>query len=175
MIDVYSGDHMGTTFVTLSRTTSGPSPGFWMNDGLLELWLRLLALHLPEPTDSGKHAATRDIRDTWLFASRGYCMGCVPHGLGDACATVEGQGVISSAIASLLAALRRGQAPLDAHTLNLLGIEGEFTLPIERQWLIDVGHAFLDLLAGKLSCDETSAQIMPGNIPYQRAGEDRGA
>jgi hypothetical protein len=30
---------MGTTFVTLSREVSGKEPGFWMRDGMLELWL----------------------------------------------------------------------------------------------------------------------------------------
>jgi hypothetical protein len=39
---------MGTTFVTLARGVSDNDPGFWMPDGRLELWLRLLALHLPE-------------------------------------------------------------------------------------------------------------------------------
>jgi hypothetical protein len=39
---------MGTTFVTLSHETSGKEPGIWMRDGILELWLRLLALHLPD-------------------------------------------------------------------------------------------------------------------------------
>lgn len=67
---------MGTTFVTLD-----PSPGFWMSDSMLELWLRLLALHLPEPTDEEAEAATLPIRNQWLLASRGYFTGHVPHDL----------------------------------------------------------------------------------------------
>ena len=97
---------MGTTFVTLSRETPGKRPGFWMRDGMLEVWLRLLALHLPEPTDSGEHQATL-IRNQWLLASRGYFGGCVPHGMEDACATQEGRAVIRRAIDSLLAALQQ--------------------------------------------------------------------
>src|SRR5262249_50741042 len=46
---------MGTTFVTLSHESSGKERGFWMRDEMLEVWLRLLALHLPEPTDSGEY------------------------------------------------------------------------------------------------------------------------
>src|SRR5580765_5067232 len=124
---------MGTTFVTLSRKTSGNEPGFWMRDGMLDLWLRLLALHLPEPTDSGQHQATLAIRNQWLLASRGYFMGCVPHGMEEACATPEGRNVVRLAIDSLLSALQRASTPLDASTLDLLGIEGNQFAPIERE------------------------------------------
>jgi hypothetical protein len=47
---------MGTTFVTLSHDSSTGDPGFWMRDGMLELWLRLLSLHLPGPTNAGGNA-----------------------------------------------------------------------------------------------------------------------
>src|SRR5438874_7406196 len=116
-----------------------------MRDSMLELWLRMLALHLPEPTDSGEHLATPNIRNQWLLASRGYFGGCVPHGMEDACATQEGRAVVRMAIDSLLAALQETKTTLDADTLNLLGIEGgQFTATIERKWLQDTGHAFLD-------------------------------
>jgi hypothetical protein len=144
-----------------------------MRDGILELWLRLLALHLPEPTDGGEHQATPEIRNQWLLASRGYFNGCVPHGMEDACVSVEGRAVVRLAIESLLAALRRTTTPLDADTLNMLGIEGHFTGPIERKWLEEVGYAFLDLLDGKIACDATSTDVMPGSKPYERgAGKD---
>jgi hypothetical protein len=140
-----------------------------MHDTTLELWLRLLALHLPEPTDRGEHLATLKIRNQWLLASRGYFTGCVPHGMEDACATAEGISVVRMVIDSLLAALSATDAPLDAHTLNLLGIEGgEFTGPIERKWLQEIGYAFLDLLDGKISGGPSSTEVMPGSIPYQR-------
>jgi hypothetical protein len=141
-----------------------------MRDGMLELWLRLLALHLPEPTDSGEHQATLKIRNQWLLASRGYFSGCVPHGMEDACATQEGRAVIRRAIDSLLAALQQAKTPLDADTLNLLGIEGgQFTVPIERKWLQDIGHAFLDLLDGKITGVPSSTEVMPGSKPYERS------
>src|SRR5258708_30963708 len=115
---------MGTTFVTPVREASGIEPGFWMRDGMLELWLKLLALQLPEPTDTGKHQATIEIRNQWLLASRGYFNGCVPHGMEDACETKAGRDVVRIAIDSLLAALQRAPTPLDSDTLNLLGNEG---------------------------------------------------
>jgi len=165
---------MGSTFVTLSRESSNTDPGFWMRDGMLELWLRMLALHLPEPTGTGENQATPKIRDQWLLASRGYFTGCIPHGMEDACATEDGRIVVRAAIHSLIGALQRSETPLDSDTLNLFGLEGEFTGPIERRWLRDVGYAFLDLMAGKIISNASSADIMPGAIPYRRdVGNDQ--
>jgi hypothetical protein len=158
---------MGTTFVTLSQGASGKEPGFWMRDGMLALWLRLLALHLPEPTDSGQHRATLAIRDQWLLASRGYFGGCVPHGMEEACATAEGRSVVRMAIDSLLATLQRASAALDASTLDLLGIEGIQFAPIDRAWLWEIGQAFIDLLEGKITCTASSTAVMPGSKPYR--------
>jgi hypothetical protein len=157
---------MGTTFVTLTHGTSGNEPGFWMWDNLLELWLRLLALHLPEPTNSGENEATLEIRNQWLLASRGYFGGCVPHGMEDACATQTGRDVVRNAVDSLLAAMDRVPTPLDSDTLNLLGVEGIQFAPIERKWLAEIGHAFLDLLDGQITCTAVSTDVMPGSKPY---------
>lgn len=159
---------MGTTYVTLTRDTSGNEPGFWMRDAVLELWLRLLSLHLPEPTDGGEHAATTPIRNQWLLASRGYFQGCVPHGMENACANAEGIAVVREAIGSLMTALRASSCPLDPDTLNLLGIEGTFQAPLDRNWLLDVGAAFLDLLDGKIGGNVRSTEIMPGTHPYPK-------
>jgi hypothetical protein len=158
---------MGTTFVTLSREVTGKEAGFWMRDGMLELWLRLLALHLPEPTDSGEHIATVAIRNQWLLASRGYFGGCVPHSMEDACATAEGRAVIRIAIDSLLTALQRGSTALEAGMLDLLGIEGIQFAPIERRWLQEIGQAFIDLLDGKITGTASSTEVIPGSKPYQ--------
>jgi hypothetical protein len=164
---------MGTTYVTLSRESSGKEPGFWMRDGMLDLWLRLLSLHLPEPTDRGEHQATLKIRNQWLLASRGYFTGCVPHGMEDACSTQAGRAVVRTAIDSLLAALQQAKTPLDFDSLNLLGIEGgHFTAPIDRKWLREIGYAFLDLLDGKISGVPSSTEIMPGSKPYIRSDTD---
>lgn len=110
------------------------------------------------------------IRNQWLLASRFYFGGCVPHGMEDGCASEEGRTVVRMAIDSLLAALRRTKTPLDADTLNLLGMEFcQFTAPIERIWLQEIGHAFLDLLDGKITCVPSSTDIMPGSKPYKRS------
>ena len=159
---------MGRTFVTLSHEVSDDDPGFWMRDGMLELWLRLLALHLPEPTDSDQFHVTLSIRNQWLLASR-YCFnGCVPHGMEEACATQEGRDAVRTAIDSLLTSLNQMPTPLDPDTLNLLGFEG-FQVAIERKWLQEIGHAFLDLLDGKITCHASSSEVMPGTKPYKRS------
>lgn len=161
---------MGTTFVSLkTHKASLNEPGFWMKDGMLELWLRLLALHLPEPTNTGAQLATIEIRNKWLLASRGYFGGHVPHSMEYVSETQERREVVRIAIHSLLAALSKSNTPLHADTLNLLGNEaGQFTAPIERKWLEDIGHAFLDLLDGNISGVVSSTEIMPGSTPYKR-------
>jgi hypothetical protein len=111
---------MGTTFVGIGDR------GFWMQDSILELWLRFLALHIEDPVESGSLAT--EIRDRWLLASRGYFMGCVPDGLEEAVSTPEGERLVRSAIHSLLNALKKALNHLSNGVLNLMGFnDGEFT------------------------------------------------
>jgi hypothetical protein len=84
----------------------------------------------------------------------------------EACATPEGRAVVRNAIDSLLAALRRGSAPLGGGTLDLLGIEGIQFDSIERRWLQEIGQAFIDLLDGRITCTARSTEVMPGSKPY---------
>lgn len=157
---------MGTSFVTLTEGSTGKEPGFWMRDEMLELWLRLLSLHLPEPNDYGEHTATPEIRNRWLLASRGYFIGCVPHDMEFACSTGDGRQVVRLAISSLLGALNRSDSPLDGRTIDLLGIEGFQFNDVNRDCLKDIARAFLDLLDNKVKCMASSTEIMPGSKPY---------
>ena len=147
---------MGSSFVEIS------GKGFWMRDGILELWLRLLALHLEDPAREETHVV-RSIRDNWLLASRGYFGGHVPTELEEAVSTSEGRAAVIAAIESLTRALKKSPAKLDHGTLNVLGFEtGEFTGDIERERLLEIAQAFLDLIAGKIQSDATSTEFMPG-------------
>ena len=147
---------MGSTFVSIA------DKGFWMRDGILELWLRLLALHIEEPTDEGSPA--RKLRDGWMLASRGYFNGCIPVDLDEAVSTPDGRAIVVAAIESLMRAVKKAPAKLDHHTLNLLGIEGgEFTGDLEAERLIEIGEAFLALIAGEIHDDATSTAFMPGS------------
>jgi hypothetical protein len=131
-----------------------------MRDGLLELWLRLLALHVEDPVEPGSLATK--IRDQWLLASRGFFNGCVPEGLEEAVSTPEGDALVRTAIRSLLEALDVAPSHLNKDVLNLLGIDGNFTADMETRRLIEVGRAYLDLLDGKITAGASDASFMPG-------------
>lgn len=149
---------MGTTFVNIGER------GFWMRDGILELWLRLLSLHLPEPTSQDRTTSRLlPIRDRWLLASRGYFNGCVPVDLAEAVGDAEGRQVVVEGIRSLLDALAHAPPSLDAATLNLLGGEGRWTSDIETRALTEVGAAFLDLIEGRIDSGAADTSFMPGN------------
>ena len=160
---------MGTSFVTITDSNTGDEAGFWMRDEMLELWLRLLSLHLPEPNDAGENVDTPEIRNKCLLASRGYFTGCVPHEMEFACSTSGRKGVVRTAINSLMEKLKQSNSMLDADTLNLLGNEGCHYSDIERERLMDVGFAFLDLLEGRINQTAHSTDIMPGSKPYTRS------
>ncbi|MBO0725936.1 MAG: hypothetical protein J2P52_10075 [Blastocatellia bacterium] len=144
---------MGTTFVSVN------DKGFWMRDGVLELWLRLLALHVEESPE--EEFVGRNIRDNWLLASRGYFMGCVPDGLEDAVSTDEGRDVVIRAIRSLIDALKKGPEMLDGETLSLLGFDAGYG-DFEARRLIEVGNAFLSLIAGEIQTGPGPKGFMPG-------------
>lgn len=156
---------MGSTFVSLALEARDDEPGFWMTDYVLELWLRLLCLHIPEPIDAftqSRRERTYSIRNQWLLASRGWFVGCVPHGFEDACLSDEGRSIARAAIESLLLALQDAPPYLAARQLNLLGWHEPFKDDFESQRLIEVGQAFLELLDGKLTCTAKSIEFMPG-------------
>lgn len=159
---------MGTSFVTITDGNTGDEPGFWMRDSMLELWLRLLSLHLPEPNDQGDHTATKEIRNRWLLASRGYFNGHVPHNMEFACSTPENREVVESSIKSLMSALEKSDSKLNADVLNLLGNDGCTFNDIDRDRLLDIGHAFIDLMNGRIDSTAHSTETMPGSTPYLR-------
>ncbi|TWT36854.1 hypothetical protein KOR34_17990 [Posidoniimonas corsicana] len=152
---------MGTTFVTIDQ-----SSGFWMQDSVLELWLRLLALNVEESPDD--ESIGRRIRDQWLLASKGFFGGHVPHGLESFASTEDGRWVIRVAIESLMSRLRDAPRELNGPTLDLLGVDGaSFVDPIETRRLVEVGNAFLQLMDGKITSDASSTEFMPGSSRHE--------
>jgi hypothetical protein len=133
-----------------------------MRDSILELWLRFLALHVEDAVEPGS-LATR-IRDQWLLASRGFFNGCVPEGLEEAVSTPEGEALVRGAIHSLLEALKAAPDLLSKDVVNLMGFSGSwFTADIETRCLIEVGHAYLELLDGKITTGPGDTSFMPGS------------
>lgn len=145
---------MGTTFVEIKKK------GFWLNDGLLELWLRFAALHIEDSPQ--ENSEEHKIRDQWLLASRGYFSGFVPHDLGEAVSTEQGKAIVVSAIISLLSVLKRAPDLLGKDALNLMGMSGTFTADIETYRLIALSEALLDLIDGKVGSDASDTSFTPG-------------
>jgi hypothetical protein len=145
---------MGTSFVSISER------GFWMRDGVLELWLGLAALQIEEPTADDSIAYS--IRDQWLLASRGYFGGCVPDGIESAVSTQEVKKVVTDAIEALRAKLVATPATIDHHVLNLLGFGSPFEDSVDTWRMIEVCDAMRALLDGKITTDASSTAFMPG-------------
>ena len=135
--------------------------GFWMSDAMLQLWLRLLALHIAEPTQEERLAA--EIRDEWLLASRHGFVGCVPHGLEEATATPEGLELVKRAVASLSDALKFMSVSLAFQTLNLMCFSVEWGADVEVDDLRDVAVAFDDLLNFKVESTVSTRRPYPGS------------
>ncbi|MFI5347767.1 MAG: hypothetical protein ACHQ51_15445 [Elusimicrobiota bacterium] len=135
---------MGSSFVGIGEK------GFWLRDGFLELWLRLLALHIKDPSRNDPDAAViRGIRDQWLLASRGFFNGSVPVNLGDALRTKAGEKAVREAAASLQSALEAAPDILGKDAFNLLGFESGWEKDVETRDLIEIGRSFRDVLDGK--------------------------
>lgn len=147
---------MSTSFVSINRK------GFWMNDSILELFLRFAALHIEDSQE--EHSLAHRIRDGWLFASRGFIPGSSMLCLDADTATEEGRRVVLSAIKSLLDALRENTGLIDKNALNLMGIEsGRWTAGFPTNLLIEVGEAFVALVNGHPFGDAGSGGPMPGS------------
>jgi hypothetical protein len=133
-----------------------------MQDGILELWLRLTALHLEEPTSPT--SPVRAIRDQWLLASRGYFGGCIPDGVEDAVSTDEGKRLVLKAISSLAWRLNTCPEILDQNVLNLLGVEGVTFVNGCQTWrLQEVCSAVVGLIEGRIGGDTSQTELMPGS------------
>ena len=85
-----------------------------------------------------------------------------------ACSTPDRLSTVRTAIDSLMAKLNESKSCLAADTLNLLGNEGSQYFDIDRERLIDVAFAFIDLLEGRIVHTAHSTDIMPGSKPYAR-------
>lgn len=130
-----------------------------MRDRMLELWLRLLCLHIEETPD--EDSLNRIIRDKWLLASRGLFNGCVPVDLDGQVSTEEGKKIVVDAIDSCLRGLSNADETLSGDLLDLLRIEGSFG-DIETWRLIEIGEAFLDLIEGRIVGTAAKTEFMPG-------------
>lgn len=132
---------METTFVCVRGN------GFWIQDSLLALWLRFLALHAEDQQDP--LCAASIMRSEWLVGSRGYFPGCLPFELQANVATDEGKLIFLQAVDALLVALRANPGYLDHRTLQVMGMEPCFPCDVETSLLVEVSLAFQDIVLGQ--------------------------
>ena len=146
---------MGTSFVAIG------DKGFWMTDNVLSLWLRLLALNLEGERDPAHPIAV--LRDEWLWQSEVSMNGLMDANLDEVAGEPATKASVVAAIERLLNDLSRHHGKLAGPTLNLLGFTGvSWTGDFEPKRLIEVGNAFLALLAGKIDSEANSTEFMPG-------------
>ena len=150
---------MGTTFVTIDEIH-----GFWMFDQILEVWLRLLALHIPEPSNDDSieyQNESYQIRNWWLLASKGYFGGHVPHHLDDCLQLKHGARIVQLAIQSLRVVLEKTDTAITPEIFSLMG--GQIRLAFSKEKLIDIANAWEELIAGQITFTAYTTERMPGS------------
>jgi hypothetical protein len=150
---------MGTSFVNIGEN------GFWMLDSVLEVWLRLLSLHIEDPggNDSENEKLLKsEIRNDCLLQSRGYFIGSITVDLDNYIKSNEGKIIILKAINSFLKVLSEAPDTLSKDVINILGIEGLFQKDFETWRLIEVGNAFIRLINNQINYTVKDTSFMPG-------------
>lgn len=133
--------------------------GFWSRDFLLEVWLRVLSLHLDD--DVHLPGWQHDLRDKWLLASAGFFSGCIYPALDEFLTDSDRIAAILRASDRSIKSLRAFGDYVPAAFLNALGIKGIFTSdqPIEYYELI--ANRFNALLRGELTTDASTSPVLP--------------
>jgi hypothetical protein len=145
---------MGNSF------TSFHDKGFWCRDGLLEAWLRILALNLPTDVYDTAHWL-HGLRDQWMFASSGLCNGWVSPCLDEYATDAKKVSVIIAASNKAISRLRAFGSTIPAAFLNALGNDGTSFGDKPLAWFEDLHHAFVALLNGELQTDASSGFALP--------------
>jgi len=142
-----------------SSYTEFRDKGFWSCDGLLEVWLRLLSLHLKGDvyTPGWQH----DLRDRWLCISGVGISGCIHAALDEFLTDEERIGIVLEASDHCAKKLRAFGKSIPAATLNLLGLEDLFTEDISVAWVELIADRFSTLLRGELTTDAKTSPVLP--------------
>jgi hypothetical protein len=132
-----------------------------IHDPELELWLRLLALHIDPTSEPDSPAA--GIRRQWLVACCGAFNGVVPDCLDEFAAEPEAKEIVRAAVQSLLRSLEMTRGRLSAEFVNLLNLNGRWRAERElnREYYLQLGRAFLDLIDGKPATTPTAPSFLP--------------
>lgn len=143
---------MGTSFISIPSgdkhlsASQSVRTGIWVNNSILQLVLRLLVLHVPEPPPGEVGVESKAIRDQWLLASGVAFTGCVPHELDTISTSANGLLIIRGALKSLSAAMIDMPAELPGPLFSLLGMGEPATAGIRMQDLQSTVADILSLL-----------------------------
>jgi hypothetical protein len=129
----------------MSITVSFGKSSFEVNSGLLELFLRLAALHIESPVTQ----LEQEIRDDWLFISSGGHSEILCPDFDSYLYPQEGKVIALSAIGSLLIALKNAPKQLNKDMLNVMGFKYIYVGDVNSEALIALGEACIDLINGR--------------------------
>jgi len=155
---------MGKSFTTFKGS------GFWCRDGLLEVWLRCVALHFPDDayqSDTWLH----ELRDQWMFASSGLCNGWVTAALDEHVTDSTRAEIVVAASKRAISRLRAFSEIVPSAFLNALGIEGTSFNDHPIEWYEEIHDTFTSLLEGRLLSDAASSSVLPSSQQATPASE----
>lgn len=141
-----------------SSYTSFKDHGFWSRDGLLELWLKLLANNLPGGI--GANEWLRPVREDWLLQSSGIFNGFVSAHLNELLDQDEKVKTIISVADRVIDTARAGGTTLSKQALEKLGI-GDCCDDLPTAFLEEIHEAFTKLLRGELDWDQATSPMLP--------------
>ncbi len=147
-----------------SSYTSFKDHGFWSRDGLLELWLKLLAHNLPK--DSPGSEWLKLLREEWLLQSSGIFNGFVSAQINELLDEDQKVRVVISAADHVIRTVRACGPTLSVQALEKLGIEDSYDdFPIA--FLEEIHEAFSKLLRGELAWDQSTSPKLPVSLKLQ--------
>jgi len=134
--------------------------GFWSRDWLLESWLRMLALNLPD--DVYKPCWVRDLRDDWLLQSAGFFSGCVSPKLDQHCSHKDQRETILATAQAVRTKIQTFDQRIPTSFFYAMGIAFvEYREWVPKEDLESIATRFIDLLEGKLTTTAPSSPVLP--------------
>lgn len=158
-----------------SSFTEFRAKGFWSHDVILEVWLRVLTLHLG--SDASSEGWQRELHDHWLSESSGNSCGFISPALDEFLTDEDRLAVVLRSSEEGINRLNQFGDFVPFAFLNSLGIETAFPPyfssdhPIE--WYNLVASRFMALLKGELTADAANSPTVPATRLGERWDEGK--
>jgi len=146
---------MGTSFTTFQ------GKGFWANDGILEVWLYLLASEINSILDVPDWLA--QAQDEWLMMAQIGLTGSIHANLDGLLTTPQKKEQVIKLAQQTTTSLEAYGPLLSPEMLNAMDIGGTgsyFTRDVETDLFLQIGRAFVSLLKGELSTDSSTSPTL---------------